>query len=113
LFFVFLIVVAAAGIAFYLVLIMREVPGAAEERFGRLEALPRDLGKWRVDEQSSETAAAKARGLRREERFVLVEKSGFFVGSRLLHQVRYRSLETNEIVRIEPDQVVKRKRIRN
>ena len=112
-FFVFLIVVAAAGIALYLLLIMREVPGAAEERFGRLEALPADIGKWRVDEASEETAAAKARGLRREERFLLAEKSGFFSGPRLLRQVRYRSIETNEIVRIEPDRVVKRKRIRD
>jgi hypothetical protein len=112
-FFVFLIVVAAAGIAFYLVLIMREVPGAAEERFGRLEELPEDLGKWHVDEESPEGASARSRGLRREERLWLSEKSGFFSGQRLLRQVRYRSAETNEIVRTEPDQVVKRKRIRS
>ena len=111
-FFVFLVVVAVAGISFYLLLIMREVPGAAEERFGRFEALPADIGKWRTDEESAEGAAAKARGLRREERLWLAEKSSFFGGPKLLRQVRYRSLETNEIVRVEPEQVIKRKRVR-
>jgi hypothetical protein len=110
-FYVFLLIIAAAGIALYLLVILREVPGAAEERLGKFEELPADLGKWRSDVESEEGKRALGDGQRREERFWLDRASGFG-GPKLLRQVRYRSVETNEIVRAEPDEVVKRKRLR-
>jgi hypothetical protein len=112
-FYVFLLIVAAAGIAIYLLFILREVPGAAEERLGRLEDLPPDLGQWKSDGDSSEGKAAIERGERREVRFFFDQTGGGFRGGRLLRQVRYRSAETNEILRADPDEVIKRKRVRS
>ena len=111
-FYVFLLIVAAAGIAIYLLFILREVPGAAEERLGALEALPPDVGQWKKDPDSPEGKAALDRGELREIRSFYASSAGSFGGGKLLRQVRYRSAETNEIVRTEPDQQVKRKRIR-
>jgi hypothetical protein len=112
-FYVFLLIVAAAGVAIYLLFILREVPGAAEERLGRLEDLPPDLGQWKKDEDSPEGKDALARGERREVRFFYDRTHGGFRGSRLLRQVRYRSAETNEILRAEPDELIKRRRVRS
>jgi hypothetical protein len=88
--------------------IHREVPGAVEQRFGVLEALPEDIGKWKADTESDEGKAAAARGLRRESRLFHDAQA-----NRLLRQVRYRNQATNEIARVDPDEVVKRKRIRS
>ena len=107
---VFLVLVAVVGVAVYLVFIMREVPGMAEQRLGRLE-LPPDLGKWQLDQDSAEAEQAKAEGLKREVRMLWDEHAGFLRRGRLLRQVRYRSLETNAIVRVEPDSVVKPRRV--
>ncbi len=112
-FYVFLLIVAAAGVAIYLLFILREVPGAAEERLGRLEDLPPDLGQWKKDEESAEGKHALERGERREVRFFYDRTHGGFRGARLLRQVRYRSAETNEILRAEPDELIKRKRVRS
>ena len=106
-FYAFLIVVAAAGIGLYLLVILREVPGAAEERLGKLEELPPDLGKWKSDPDSAEGRAALERGETREVRIWEDSTRG-----RLLRQVRYRNNETDEITRAEPDEVVKRRRLR-
>jgi hypothetical protein len=111
-FYVFLLIVAAAGVAIYLLFILREVPGAAEERLGTLEALPADIGQWKSDEDSPEGKAARVRGELREVRLFHDSSGGGFGGGKLLRQVRYRSAETNEILRAEPDQQVKRKRVR-
>jgi hypothetical protein len=111
-FYVFLLIVAAAGVAIYLLFILREVPGAAEERLGTLEALPPDVGQWKRDEDSPEGKAARGRGELREVRLFYDSSGGGFGGGKLLKQVRYRSAETNEILRAEPDQQVKRKRVR-
>jgi hypothetical protein len=112
-FYVFLLIVAAAGVAIYLLFILREVPGAAEERLGRLEDLPPDLGQWKKDEASPEAEAALERGERREVRFFYDRSYGGFRGGRLLRQVRYRSVETNEILRADADELIKRKRVRS
>jgi hypothetical protein len=111
LFYVFLLLLALAGVAVYLLFFMREVPGAAEERFGRLE-LPPDLGKWRPDEESTEAARAAEDGLKREVRMLFESDAGLFRRGRLTRQVRYRSRETNAIVRVEPDEVVPLRRVK-
>lgn len=104
----FLIAIAFIGGLFYILVVYREVPGAMEQRFGVLEALPEDLGKWKVDTESEEGKAAAARGLRRESRLFHDVQA-----NKLLKQVRYRNQATNEIARVDPDEVVKRKRIRS
>ena len=111
-FYFFLLLVGALGVGVYLLFILRLVPGAAEERFGVLEPLPEDVGKWKLDESSAEGKVAASEGQRREERLYFEESTGLLSGGRLVRQVRYRSAETNEIVRVDPDQPVKRKRIR-
>ncbi len=104
----FLLAIAAIGGLIYVLVIYRNVPGAMEQRFGVYEALPDDVGQWKVDTESEEGKAATARGLKRESRiFHDVQKN------RLLKQVRYRNQATNEITRIDPDEVMKRKRIRS
>ena len=111
-FYVFLLIVAALGVAVYLVFIFKLVPGAAEERLGVLEPLPDDIGKWRVDEDSEQGKAALGRERKREERLFFEEGKGLFAQGRLVRQVRYRNLSSNAIEEVEPDQPVKRKRIR-
>jgi hypothetical protein len=111
-FYVFLLIVAAAGVGIYLLFILREVPGAAEERLGQLEPLPPDVGQWKEDRGSPEGKAALERGELRELRFFYDSSGGGFGGGRLLKQIRYRSVATSEILRAEPDQQVKRKRVR-
>jgi len=111
-FYVFLLIVAALGVLVYLVFIFKLVPGAAEERLGVLEPLPDDIGQWRVDEQSEQAKAALARSRKREERLFFEEGKGLFAQGRLVRQVRYRNLSTNAIEEVEPDEPVKRKRIR-
>jgi hypothetical protein len=107
-FYAFLIVVAIAGIGLYIFVILREVPGAAEERLGIYEDLPGNVNKWEPDEESAEGKAALERGERREVRLFFAEGSG-----KLLRQVRYKNVGSNEIERAEPDEIVKRKRVRS
>ena len=111
-FYVFLVIVAALGVGVYLLFIFRLVPGAAEERLGVLEPLPPHVGKWQVDEDSSLGKAALARHRKREERLFFEEGTGLMAQGRLVRQVRYRNLTSNAIEEVEPDEVVKRKRIR-
>jgi hypothetical protein len=108
LFYVFLLICAAIGIGIYLVFILNLVPGAKEERLGVLEALPSDVGKWKEDHESAEGRSAAEEGLVREVRYYFYESS-----DRLVHQVRYRSAATNEVVRAGPEETVKRRRIRS
>jgi len=69
---------------------------------GRYEPLPPDLRIWKrsgIDERT---------GLLREERLLL---PGDDPGARrLLHQVRYRDPVTHEIVRVEPERRLPRRR---
>ena len=106
-FYLFLVVCGAIGIGIYLLFIMNLVPGAKEERIGVLEPLPPDVGKWKEDRDSDEGRAAAAEGLVREARHFFYEISG-----KLVRQVRYRSEATNEIVRTDPEESVKRRRLR-
>jgi len=111
-FFLFLMVVSALGIGVYLVFIFKLVPGAAEERLGVLEPLPADIGQWHVDEESALGKAALERNRRREERLFFEEGKGILAQGRLVRQVRYRNLSSNAIEEVEPDEPVKRRRIR-
>jgi hypothetical protein len=111
-FFVFLVIVAALAVGVYLLFIFKLVPGAAEERLGVLEPLPDDIGKWHLDESSEAGKAALTRDRRREERLFFEEGKGLMAQGRLVRQVRYRNATTNAIEEVEPDQPVKRKRIR-
>jgi hypothetical protein len=109
----FLLACAALGGLIYVVVVYREVPGAMEQRLGVLEALPADVGKWKVDEESEEGKAAIQSGLKREVRlFHDPNAGGFMGGGKLVRQVRYRNRATNEITRVDPDEPIKRKRIR-
>ena len=105
-FYIFLLIVAALGVASYLIFFMSHVPGAKEERFGHLEPLPLDLGQW--------TAAAMPdeQGRIREQRHLFNEKTGFGAG-RLVLQVRFWDAVTNAIVHVEDEQIVPRRRIRH
>lgn len=95
-----MVIVAALGGLVYLVLIMSHVPGAKEERFGTLEPLPERLGEWTKGEAGTD-------GLVREERHLFDEKS-----QRLLLQVRFRDPASGKIERVEPERVIKRRRVR-
>jgi hypothetical protein len=72
-----------------------------------LEPLPPDCGEWHEDSVSELGQQAKRAGEKREERFFFDEGK-----QRLLKQGRYRSLESNAILRADPDQIVKRRRLR-
>jgi hypothetical protein len=109
----FLVAIAFIGALFYVLVIYREVPGAVEQRLGVLEALPEDLNKWKADDDSEEGKAAVQKGLRREVRIFHDPRGGGLLGGgRLIRQARYRNRATNEIVSVEPDEPVKRKRVR-
>jgi len=106
-FYFFLVIVGIIGIGVYVLFIFNLVPGAQEERLGVLEPLPADVGRWHGDEASEEGRVALREGLLREERHYFYEASG-----KLVLQVRYKSKETGEILRVEPERAVKRKRVR-
>lgn len=104
---VFIVVIAVLGIGIYLLFILPAVPGAVEERLGVLEPLPSDLGTWKNDDGSPDGQAAHERGEIRQVRTLYDENK-----DRFIVQVRYRNRETDEIVRVEPEQIVKRKRVK-
>ena len=86
---------------------MREVPGFAEQRFGKLEELPPDVGTWRTDTESNQAKQAASEQLEREVRHWWDSDKG-----KLFLQVRYRDATSRAIVRVDPDVVVKRRRVR-
>ena len=65
----FLVMIAVIGALLYLLVIHREVPGAVEQRFGTLEPLPPDIGRWKFDSESEEGETAARQGLKREVRW--------------------------------------------
>ncbi len=99
--------VGIVGVSLYVTLFVRLVPGFKEQRFGKLEDLPEDLGKWKEDTDSEEAARAQREGLKREVRHWHDSQN-----EKLYLQSRYRSLETNEIVRADDDVPIKRRRIK-
>jgi hypothetical protein len=109
-FYLFLLGVAVVGGIIYL-FVAGLFPGLKEERFGVLEPLPRNLGKWESDGESDEGRAAAAEGRKREVR-LMFEEGGLLGAGKLTRQARLRDASTNEIVTVLPDEVLKRKRIR-
>jgi hypothetical protein len=109
-FYLFLLGVAAAGSLIYL-FAAGLFPGLKEERFGVLEPLPPDLGKWQHDAESAGGLADAAAGKKREVRF-LFEEGGLFGSGKLLRQTRLRDAQTNKILEVLPDEVIKLRRIR-
>lgn len=106
-FYVFLVLVGIAGIGVYVLFIFNLVPGVQDERLGVLEPLPPDVGQWHADTESAEGRQAAAQGLVREVRHYFYEH-----GKKLVLQVRYKQKDTGEIVRVDPERPVKRKRVR-
>jgi hypothetical protein len=111
-FYAFLLVVGVAGIGIYVTLIFLLVPGAAEDRLGVLEELPPDIGVWKTDDSSPAGMAAAAQGLSRQVRILHQPTAGLLGAERLVRQVRCRDRTTNEIVHVEPDEVLKRRRVK-
>jgi hypothetical protein len=111
-FYLFLLVLAVVCLAAYLVFVLNQVPGAKEERLGVLEPLPPQLGKWVVDQDSPEAAAAAREGLAREVRVVHEVGEGLLGGETFVYQARYRNRETDVIERAEPERRVKRRRVK-
>jgi len=106
-FYVFLLLVGVAGLGVYVLFIINLVPGVQEERMGVLEPLPPDVGRWKPDETSEAAARVRAEGLVREVRHYFYEGK-----NKLVLQVRYKHEDSGDIVRVLPDEPVKRKRVR-
>ena len=111
-FYLFLLGVAAAGGAIYLLLIAFGLfPGLKEERFGVLEPLPPKLGQWETDTETDAGREAVGAGQKREVRF-LFEEGGLTGAGKLTRQARLRDGSTNQILQVLPEEVIERKRIR-
>lgn len=108
---VFVVIVAVLGIGIYLTVVLRAVPGAMDERLGKLEDLPQNLGEWVRDESSEQARSAVTEGLVRETR-TLLESGGLLGRERFVQQARYRQGEGGKIVRVDPEQKTARKRYR-
>jgi hypothetical protein len=108
--YLFILGVAALGTALYLLIMYSSIPGAVDERLGALEALPDHLDEWIADQGSPEGQRAAAEGLVRESRVIHIPAQGIFGRERFATQVRYRSVETQRVVRVEPETRVARKR---
>ena len=105
--YLFLLLILAIGAGIYLLFILPSVPGAVEERLGVLEPLPEDLNVWKIDDDSPDGKRAREQGEIREVRTLFEEER-----ARLVRQVRYRRAVSDEIVRVEPEQIVKRRRVK-
>jgi hypothetical protein len=112
LFYILLLIIGIVAVGIYLSFILTQVPGVAEQRLGVLEPLPADVGKWKADEDSEEGRVALTQGLRREVRVLHQPKRGLFGGELLVRQVRYRNVASSAIERVEPEQRIRRKRIK-
>lgn len=78
---------------------------ALEFLLGRYEPPPADLNTW------SDTGVEPSSGLLRQERLVFPDsRQG---GPFLLRQVRYRDPQSREIVRVDPEERVRRQRIKS
>jgi hypothetical protein len=89
----------------FMVFFTAQGTGPVDFFLGRLEPLPNDLGIWR------ESGAAAESNLVREERYVLPQSDSN--ANYLLHQVRYLDCVTGDIVGVEAERRVRRRRIRN
>jgi hypothetical protein len=110
-FVVLLLFFGAVGIALCVFVRLSEPPEVQRTWFGKVDELPADFGEWHADTTSPEALAAAVEGLEREERLFCDTRGGLGAG-RLVRQVRYRARETGEILRADPDAVVRRRRPR-
>jgi hypothetical protein len=106
-FYFFLLIVGLLSLGLYVLFVLNLVPGAKEERLGVLEPLPPDTGTWKADAETEAAKAAQKDGLVREVRHYFYEAE-----NRLVLQVRYKQPDTGEVVRVDAEQPVKRRRIR-
>jgi hypothetical protein len=106
---VFVILIAALGAGLYLTIMYSSIPGAVDERLGKLDALPDNLGLWTPDTDSEAGKLALAKGKRREVR-TLYEPGGLLRRHCLVIQGRLRDVQSGEIEDIEPEQRVTRRR---
>ncbi len=101
--YVFLLIVGAIGAVAYLLLFFSHVPGATDERFGVLEELPGQLGVWQpVEERNTDETLA-------ERRYLPADPSSGDT-TKLIVQMRHRDIKTGEIVRIDPEEIYRRRR---
>jgi hypothetical protein len=107
--YLFVVLIGGLGTLAYLAIMLNAVPGAIDERLGKLEELPENLGVWRQDESSTEGAALAAQGKRLEERYLL-EAGGLFRRQTLVKQTRVRELASNDIVEVRPEERSPRRR---
>ena len=105
--YVILIGIAAVAALVYVILLYGSVPGIMEERFGEYE-LP-EVNVWHRDDDSAGAEAAAEEGLYREVRY-LAREAGLFGGQSVIKQVRYRSLDSDKIERVDKDEVIRLKR---
>lgn len=103
-FYVFLLIVGAVGALAYVFLFFSHVPGAKDERLGKLEPLPDEMSQW--------VELGAHDGLVKEERRLFADP-GEMDQTKILVQTRYRDPETKEIVRVDPERTYRRKRIRS
>jgi hypothetical protein len=106
---VFVVLVAAVGTALYLSIMYSSIPGAVDERLGKLEELPTHLGQWVVDATSEAGKQATQGGKLREVR-TLHQGGSLFRRDHFVVQARMRNAETGEIETVEPEQQVPRRR---
>lgn len=99
-------------IIIYVLVVLMEVPGLAEERLGRLEPLPADHDQWKTDRETAAGKAALERGLERETR-LYSQPGGLLNRERLVLQSRYRNPNTDEIEGADPDVPYRRRRVKN
>ena len=103
--------IALVPCVIYAVVVILEVPGMADERLGTLEALPDDVGEWKIDSDSEATRSAAAEGLVRETR-LWINPNDLFGRKKIYRQVRYLDRETLDLVRTEKDVRIRRKRVK-
>jgi hypothetical protein len=108
--YVFVVLVGALGVVIYLTVVFRAVPGAIDERLGKLEELPSNLGEWSTDRDSETAKQAAAEGLVRETRILLESGKGLLGGEKIVEQARYRDGPGGRIVRVEPERRWNRRR---
>lgn len=105
-YFVFLLIPVALSVL-YLIVVMMEVPGFAEERLGfllrRRGFTPSDVNVWKADHESEMAREAERENLIRETRLFRDPTGGWLRRGQYLWQVRYVEKETGEVVRTEPD----------
>jgi hypothetical protein len=98
----FVVMIGGLGTLAYLAIMFNAVPGAADERLGKLDPLPEKLGEWLTDDSTTEGASLATQGKRLEQRHLL-EPGGLFKRQVIVKQVRVRDVATNEIVEVRPE----------